>query len=433
MHTTNLDLSLKEITKVEGTASLDLKIREGQVTECKFGITEMKRFFTQAIRGKPVIAVPQLVARICGTCSNAHLLCSLKSIENGLGLSVTPQTKLLRQLLYYGLIIRDHGLHLYIFVLPDLFNRNSILDFDEKNPEEHTLLHDCFEVKEVGNKLGIAAGGRSVHAPFATVGGFSKLPAKQDLTGLIPQLKAVRPRILHLIDVFYKCDFDLKQDVKFLGLVDAQYSFLEGELRTSGGVAIPDQEFAEKLTRQDIPYSQATGYLLGNSVHMVGALARLNLNREALHQNTRRDATKALEVFPSKNIFHNNLAQAIEMLHAVDRSIDLINEYQALPEKPSPLPPISPISPPIGIGTIEAPRGTLFHKMEITSDGKIKKGTIIVPTGQNQIGIERSIREYVSANVDQTKEVLSHEIEKIIRAYDPCMSCATSFLKIRWK
>ncbi|MEK7166328.1 MAG: nickel-dependent hydrogenase large subunit, partial [Patescibacteria group bacterium] len=111
MHTTNLDLSLEEITKVEGTASLDLKIRAGKVTECKFGITEMKRFFTEAIRNKPVIAVPQLVARICGTCSNAHLLCSLKAIENGLEIGVTPQTLLLRKLLNYGLIIRDHGLH----------------------------------------------------------------------------------------------------------------------------------------------------------------------------------------------------------------------------------------------------------------------------------------------------------------------------------
>ncbi len=429
MHTTNLDLSLKEITKVEGTASLDLKIRDGLVTECKFGITEMKRFFTQAIRGKPIIAIPQLVARICGTCSNAHLLCSLKSIENGLGLSITTQTKLLRQLLNYGLIIRDHGLHLYVFVLPDLFNRNSILDFDEKNPEEHTLLHDCFEVKEVGNKLGITAGGRSVHAPFATVGGFSKLPTIQNFTGLFPQLLAIRPRILHLIEVFHNCGFELKQEVKFMALVDPEFSFLDGEVITSDGQKFQPHKLDERLKRRSIPYSQATGYVLDKSVYIVGALARLNLNRDALHPNTRRDAARALSLFPSINIFHNNLAQAIEMLHAVDTSIDLINQYQALPEKPTSITP----KESVGIGIIEAPRGTLFHKMEITNDGKIKKGTIIVPTGQNQIGIENSIRNYVSGNVDQPKEVLSHEIEKIIRAYDPCMSCATSFLKIRWK
>lgn len=429
MHTTNLDLSLEEITKVEGTASLDLKIRAGQVTECKFSITEMKRFFTTAIRGKHIVAVPQLVARICGTCSNAHLLCSLKAIENGLGLQVTPQTKLLRKLLNYGLIIRDHGLHLYIFVLPDLFNRDSILDFDEKNPTEHELLHDCFAVKEVGNKLGIIAAGRSVHAPFATLGGFIKLPTKEELQALIPQLLTIRARILLLIEIFHNCSFTLNHNVKFLALCDSEYSFLEGQLKSDDGSLISETEFANHLKRQDIAYSQATGYLFGDAIHMVGALARINLNQQALHPNTKRDAAQALAVFPSHNLFHNNLAQAIEMLHAVDRSIDLINQYQALPEKPVSVTP----KESTGIGIIEAPRGTLFHNMELTADGKIKKGTIIVPTGQNQIGIEQSIREYVTANVDQPKEVLSHEIEKIIRAYDPCMSCASHFLKIRWK
>lgn len=429
MHTTNLDLTLEEITKVEGTASLDLKIREGKVTECKFGITEMKRFFTTAIRGKPIIAVPQLVARICGTCSNAHLLCAIKSIENGLGLEVTTQTKLLRKLLNYGLIIRDHGLHLYVFVLPDLFNRDSILDFDENNTTEHELIHDCFAVKEVGNKLGIIAGGRSVHAPFATLGGFIKLPTKEELSSLIPQLQAIRSRILLLIEIFHNSTLTLNHNVKFLALCDQEYSFLEGQLKSDDGKMISESEFTKQLTRQDIPYSQATGYLFGDQIHMVGALARINLNQVALHTNTKRDTAKSLALFPSHNLFHNNLAQAIEILHAVDQSIDLISKYQALPEKPV----ATTLKESTGIGIIEAPRGTLFHKMELTSDGKIKKGTIIVPTGQNQIGIEQSIREYVTANVDKAKETLSHEIEKIIRAYDPCMSCASHFLKIRWK
>src|SRR4030042_760232 len=196
MHTTNMDLSLSEITKIEGTATLDLKIRDGQVTQCNFAIVEMRRFFEQAVRGKTITNLPHLLARICGTCSNAHLLCSIKSIENGLGVVPTPQVKLLRKLLNSGLIIRDHGLHLYVFVLPDLFHRESILAFDENNPQEHDLVHDCFAVKEAGNKLAIAVGGRSVHAPLLAVGGFSELPSKDALTSLIPQLAEIRPRVL---------------------------------------------------------------------------------------------------------------------------------------------------------------------------------------------------------------------------------------------
>jgi sulfhydrogenase subunit alpha len=428
MHTTNLDLTLDEITKIEGTAALDLKIREGVVTECHFGIVEMRRFFEQAVRGKTITSLPHLLARICGTCSNAHLLCSLKSVENGLGIVPTPQATLLRKLLNYGLMIRDHGLHLYVFVLPDLFHRESILAFDETNPTEHDLIHDCFAVKEAGNKLSIATGGRSVHAPLLTVGGLSEVPPKDTLTALIPTLEEIRPRILRLIDVFLTCDYTLRQDLKFLALVDKEFSFLEGEVKTSDGTVITPSEFQTHLIRQEIPYSQATGYLFDGHIHMVGALARLNLNKDALHPKTKQDAAKAIDQFPSNNVFHNNLAQAIEMLHALDTSIDLIRTYQGLSETVTPPTP----KETTGIGIIEAPRGTLFHKVEITADGKVKNSKVIVPTGQNQIGIERSIRDYVQANVDKSESELRWEIQKIIRAYDPCMSCATHFLKLHF-
>jgi len=427
MHTTNLDLTLEDITKIEGTASLNLKIRDGAVTECKLAITEMRRFFTQAARGKPITSVPHHLARICGTCSNAHLLASLKAIENGIGLDPSPQTMLLRKLLNYGLIIRDHGLHLYLFVLPDLFHRDSILSFDETNPQEHELLHDCFAVKEAGNKLGIAAGGRSVHAPSLRLGGFDPLPSKESLTNLIPILEDVRPRILRLIQTFLACPFELNQTVTYLALVDPEYSFLTGEVKTSDGDTLPPYSFAERTERRDIPYSQAAGYLLGGRMYMVGALARLNLNRESLCAETRRDAADALSHFPSANIFSNNLAQAIEMLHAVDASIALISGYAGRPEQPKVTPKEG-----AGIGIIEAPRGTLFHRVEMTEDGKVKRTRVIVPTGQNQMGIEHAIRDWVSGNVDRSREDMTHEVEKIIRAYDPCMSCATHFLKIKW-
>jgi coenzyme F420-reducing hydrogenase alpha subunit len=353
----------------------------------------------------------------------------LQSIEHGLGLTLTPQTKLLRLLLNYGLMIRDHGLHLYVFVLPDFFNRESILAFDETNTIEHELLHDCFAVKEAGNKLGIISGGRSVHANTLTLGGFTKIPAKADLTVLIPQLEQIRPAVLRLITLFENDTQQLPQKLKFLALTDPKFSFLEGVLKTSDDLTIPPESFAQQLERVDIPYSQATGFLLRDTIHMVGALARINLNRQALHPHTKRDATSALKKFPSNNIFHNNLAQAIEMLHAIDTSIDLIAEYEAHEEPP----PVIVKKAGVGVGIIEAPRGTLCHRVELTEAGTIKTSEVIVPTGQNQIGIERAIGDYVQAHISASKEELTIDIQKIIRAYDPCMSCATHFLKIRWQ
>lgn len=427
MHNQNLDLTLDEITKIEGTAAVDIKIRDGQLTECHFGIVEMRRFFEEAVRGKTITNLPHLLARICGTCSNAHLLASLTAVENGLGITVSPQARILRELTNYGLMIRDHGLHLYVFVLPDLYNRESILAFDENIPEEHDLVHDCFAVKEAGNRLGILTGGRSVHAPFLAVGGLSESPAKDALTELIPVLTEIRPKILRLIDVFYRCPFKLVQDLQFLALTDPGYSFLSGTVKTSNGTEVLPSEFAKHLNVQDIPYSQATGYLFDGHIHFVGALARMNLNAQALHPDTRKDATEALGVFPSSNIYHNNLAQAIEMLHAVDASIALIRQYPGITETPTPFTPHESD----GIGIIEAPRGTLFHAVSMNAEGKVTKSKVIVPTGQNQIGIERSIRDWVSNNTDKSETELSFEIQKIIRAYDPCMSCATHFLKLK--
>lgn len=431
MHQVDLTLSLDEITKIEGAATLDLKIVNSEVIECRFAIAEFKRFYTQAIRNKPVTAVPQLVARICGTCSNAHLLCNIKALEQALGISPSPQTKLLQQLLTYGLMIRDHALHLYVFVLPDIYNRDSILAFDENNPEEHQLLDDCFSVKSIGNALAICAGGRSVHAPFVGLAGFLKIPTKEQLTALVPTLIQARQKIQKLIAIFEKSSFALSLDTGYAALNDPTFSFLDGPIITSFGETIAPDAFASYLKHTVIPYSQASAYTWNGNTYMVGALARLNLLKDNLHTNTKRDAQKALTHFPSSNIFHNNLAQAIEILHSIDTSIDLIHSYEAAPETPPAIP--TPTHQVIGVGAIEAPRGLLFHKMTVSENNRIANAQIVVPTGQNHIVIEQSIKAYVKKNLEKSKDELTHGIEQVIRAYDPCMSCATHFLKVNWK
>lgn len=429
MHTTNLDITLADISKIEGHATVDIKVRDGKVEYCHFAIIEMRRFFMQAIRGVPYAAVPTKVSRICGTCSNAHLLASLKAIENALDIQVSDQTKLLRQLLNFALMIRDHALHLYIFVLPDLFHKDSLLAFDEHNETEHQFVHDCFDVKTVGNELAIAVGGRSVHAPNLKVGGFVKIPTVEELKNLIPKLQSIRPMILRLIDTYATCPFTLERPSKFVALTDESYSFLDGKIRTIDGFEIEDKEYRETLNSFFIPYSEATGYRFNNQTYMVGALARMNINKQALHPVTIKDIEKYLALFPSKNIYHNNLAQAIEILHSIDTSIDLIQKYTANSETP---PTVTP-KHANGIGIIEAPRGILYHAVEILETGLVKSGRVIVPTGQNQVDIEESLKDYINSNMDKPKAEIELEIEKIIRAYDPCMSCASHFLKVKWK
>jgi len=442
MHNPNFDfipgnkdfkIQLDEISKIEGAASLEVEVKDGKVEDLKFSISEWKRFYTQAIQGKPALAVPSLVSRICGTCSNAHLLASLKAVENAFDITISEQTLLLRKLLYHGLIIRDHALHLYIFALPDVFKKNSILDFNMEDPVQHNLLDDAFSVKEVGNKLSIIIGGRSVHAPFPTVGGFVKLPQIDEIKAIKENLLSIRPKIILLIELFAKTPFfhEVQAPFVFTSLVSNDFSYLEGEIINSEGKTIQQKDFDEHLHAVVIPYSHARGFSFEGNLLMVGAIARLTLGKQYLNHKTQKDVKEHLSLFPTKNLFYNNLAQAIEILHSIDQSVEIIDSLTTIsPEKP-----IQPVfKETTGVGVIEAPRGTLYYKFEINKDGIVKRGEIIVPTGQNQVIMERTIREIVEELVElgATKEKIIYEVEKFIRAFDPCMSCASHFLKVNW-
>lgn len=419
--------SIKEITKIEGSAGLDVLIANGKVESVQFAITEYKRFFTQAMVGKPILGIPQMLSRICGTCSNAHLMASVEAVEKGFGLVPTEQTRALRTLTYHGLIIRDHALHLFLFVAPDFFGKDSLLQFDEHDPKQHDVLHDAFAIKAAGNHLAILSGGRSVHAPYIMPGGFAHIPKQEEITASIEELKSIRPAVLRAIELFSHSPFSLIRETNYVGLKSTPFSYLEGELWDMNGKVADESTYRDHLERVVIPYSEASGYKFDGQAYRVGALARINLNKEALHQNTKRDAAEALKRFPSHDVYDNNLAQAIAILHSVDEALDILSSRTFVKE------PLQKIVPRaiVGVGVVEAPRGTLYHKYETDEHGIIKHGEVIVPTGQNQITIEADLGKFIQEHLSMDHEELSYECEKIIRAYDPCMSCASHFLRLK--
>jgi sulfhydrogenase subunit alpha len=152
----------------------------------------------------------------------------------------------------------------------------------------------------------------------------------------------------------------------------------------------------------------------------------LNLNRNLLHPRTRIDAASSLSAFPSNNVYHNNLAQAIEVLQCVDDAIDILRTIQVADEKPV----RTQARAGTGVGIIEAPRGLLYHMATVDGEGLIQDYDVVVPTAQNQINIENDLKDYFNENLDRDEETLRGNAESIVRAYDPCMSCATNFLKI---
>lgn len=422
-----LDITIDQISKIEGHAELDVKVRGGKVEEVKLMINENKRFYTQAIRGKQFKEVPQMVSRICGTCSVAHLNCSTMAVENALGVQPSDQAKILRELSMHGLMVRDHAMHLYLFCLPDVMGKDSVLDFDEK---QHELVHQAFDVKAAGNALSTLVLGRAVHGIFAQIGGYSKAPTPAECKQVARQLESVRHHVAELAQIFHDCPFSLEPPSNFVGLAGERFDYLNGDIVASGGYCIPPFHFRRYLERVVIPYSQASAYEFDGKSYVVGSLARLNLNRGALNKRTRDVFPSFLSVFPSKNIYHNNLAQALEILHSIDSAAEILESAEF---KQEPLPePSLPTSEAYGLAVLEAPRGTLFYTIKIQPDGKVSWGEIITPSSQNQISMTEDLKVLIPQHLDKPREQIVLEMEKLIRAYDPCFSCASHFLKVRW-
>ncbi|MCX8197945.1 MAG: nickel-dependent hydrogenase large subunit [Candidatus Micrarchaeota archaeon] len=422
------DIDIRHLSKIEGHADLEVKVRGGKVEYAHLKISESKRFFTQGVRGKPCLNVAQLVSRICGTCSIAHLMCCIEAVENAIGVAPSKQTEVLRHLTMDGLMIRDHAMHLYIFCLPDIFGADSVLELADK---DKALIEKALEVKSAGNELSKLVAGRAVHAPFPAVGGYTKVMEDSKAKEMAHTLEHAREHAIEFVDLFKENSPVFERKTHFIALKNSSYEYIGGQLCSSEGYCISRQNFWDHLDRVVVPYSQATGFEFEGREYMVGALARMNLNKEALHKSAKKDCSSAISMFPSSNIYMNNLAQAIEIVHSIDHAIELLegNEFKPEPYK------TPQAKAGNGIGVIEAPRGTLYYALKTNEAGLVDYINLVIPTAQNHQNIEKDVAKLVQDQLDLGAEPqkISMEAEKLIRAYDPCMSCATHFLKLKIK
>jgi sulfhydrogenase subunit alpha len=353
-------------------------------------------------------------------------MASTEAIEKAFGIECSEQTKDLKKLLMFGLMIRDHALHLYFFSLPDLLGKDSLLELEGKDVE---LIKDAFDVKEAGNQLCKVVGGRAVHPFNMLPGGFSKVPKNEELKEVLNLLKNSREKVIKLIDIFSN-QKDVFENETLYFAIFGNYDFLEGKIKASNGLEIEEKDFGNFMQRVIVPYSQATGFRFEGKTFRVGALARMNVAKETLNKQTRKEIASYLKFFPSNNIFYNNLAQAIEILHSIDSAIEIIETKDFKEEKPKEY----VAKDAIGYGVVEAPRGILYHMLEI-KDKKVVNANFIIPTAQNNVQMEEDIKVLFEEllNKNKTEHEILHEVEKLIRAYDPCFSCASHFLKLKIK
>lgn len=424
----NRTFEVKALSRVEGEGALHVRLKDNQVEHVELKIYEPPRFFEGFLRGREVREVPDIVARICGICPVAYQMSACHALEKALGIDVAPETRALRRLLYCGEWIESHALHVYLLHAPDFLGYESGISMaaDHRDVVERGL-----RLKRIGNTLLEVLGGRAVHPVNVAVGGFYKAPRTSELRALLPDLEWGLQASIDTLQFVAGFEFpELNVDYESVSLrSEEEYPMNSGRIVSSRGLEIDVTEFEQNFREQHVPHSTALHCvrLPEETDYLLGPLARVNLCFEQLPPVARREAERCGIAWPSQNNFHSIAARAIELIVAYEEAIRIIDNYNG-PPTPSRI-DIRP-GPGEGCHATEAPRGLLYHRYRIGDDGLIAEARIVPPTSQNQGQIEADLRSFLPAVVHLDDQTATRRCEHLIRNYDPCISCATHFLKL---
>lgn len=422
----NRTIKVEALARVEGEGSLSIKIRDGKVKELHFGIFEPPRFFEAFLKGRSYLEVPDITARICGICPVAYLMGASQAMEDALGITVTKPIRDLRRLVYCGEWIESHALHVYMLHAPDFLG---LADALELAKHDRSLVEKALRLKKMGNQILEVIGGRAIHPINLRVGGFYKAPSKAEIRSLTEELKWGLETSLATVKLVGSFDFpDIEQPYNFMALSHPdEYAIHEGRLVTSKGLDIPVSQFLDHVEEEHVPWSNALhGYAKDKSHHHVGPLARYNLNYDKLSPTARAAAKAAGLGREVRNPFKSIVVRAVELVQVCEDALKLVAGYEE-PDRPY---VEKPTKASEGHGCTEAPRGICYHKYRLAKDGSVETARIIPPTAQNQKVIELDLAKVVEQNLAESDEAIKWRAEQAIRNYDPCISCATHFLKL---
>src|SRR5581483_4894443 len=414
------------LARVEGEGALQVKIKGDRVTDVQLKIFEPPRIFEAFLRGRDFREAPDITARICGICPVAYQMSACHALEDACGVRVTGPLRALRRLLYCGEWIESHALHVFLLHAPDFLGYADAVQMAQDHRE---LVEQALQLKKVGNEIVTRLGGREIHPINVRVGGFYRVPTKKELAPLVERLKWARDVAVKLVRWTALLPFPaFEQDYEFVALRHPnEYPFNEGRLVSNKGLDIAVREYEEHFVEEHVAHSNALqSSLKTRANYFVGPLARYSLNFDKLSplaQDAARDAGLGAVC---RNPFQSIVVRAVEILYACDEALRLIDTYE-MPEQP--FVAVEPRAA-VGYGVTEAPRGILYHRYRLDEHGVILDAKIVPPTSQNQKTIERDLKNFIPARLDLPKDQLTWQCEQAIRNYDPCISCATHFLKL---
>jgi len=421
-------IKVDQLARVEGEGALFVKINDGKVADVKLRIYEPPRFFEAFLRGRHFTEAADITARICGICPVAYQMSAVHAMEDAAGVRVDGQLRELRRLLYCGEWIESHVLHVYMLHAPDFLGYEDALQLAKDKPD---VVRQGLELKKVGNDIVNILGGREIHPVNVRLGGFYKLPSREQFAPLVERLKRGRDVAIataRLVSTFEFPDFEM--DYEFVALHHpTEYAMCEGRILSVGHLDLAVREYEFHFEERHILHSHALhSYEKGRGNYCVGPLARFNLNYDTL-STTAKQVARDVGLVPSvRNPFKSIIVRSIETIYAIDEALRILEAYDPT------VPPAVEVKPRpgIGFGASEAPRGLLYHRYRIDNEGTILDAKIVPPTAQNQPTIENDVRRFVTKFMDLPREQLTWKVEQAVRNYDPCISCATHFVKLEF-
>jgi F420-non-reducing hydrogenase large subunit len=459
-------VTIDPITRLEGHGKIDIFLDDkGEVERAYFQVPELRGFEIFSI-GRPAEDMPQITSRICGVCPTAHHMAGTRALDDLYKVEPPPTAKKIRDLIYNTFMLEDHALHVYILGGPDFI----------VGPTAPKALRNVVGViQKVGVDVGKKVitmrrrlrelisyfGGKVIHPVFGLPGGVSKGLNPDDLPGFKQLAEDGVEFAKFTLQVFKDIVLKNPEYVKlitsetythktyYMGLVDGnnKVNFYDGQIRVvdpSGKqyAKFPPQKYLDYVGEHVEPWSYVKfcylkplgwkGFVDGpeSSIYSVAPLARLNAADGMATPEAQKAADEYFATLGGKPVHFtlaNHWARVIEMLQAAERIQALLNDPEITGKNIRTIPTATPT---VGIGVVEAPRGTLFHHYETDEQGLIKKANLIVATQGNSarmaMGVEKSAKGLIHEG--KVDDGLLNMIEMAFRAYDPCHGCATHSL-----
>ena len=443
-------IKIAPVSRIEGHAQITIDVEDsGKVTDARLNIMEV-RGFEKFLQGRAVEEAPRIVTQICGICPVSHHLAAAKAVDEVFGAGTAPTASLLRELMQYGQYIHSHALHFYFLAAPDFVftpdgdpKQRNVFGVIAANPE---LAVQAVKHRKIGQQIVEATAGRAINPVTYTPGGITKGLTQEDVDRLLPMAKQAVEYSQGVLALAKPIFNQYIEAIKILGDADSMHMGLvknggdlelyDGILRLQGKDGSIVKEFEPKdylnyiseyvypHSYMKAPYWKEMGW--ENGMYRVSPLSRINVCDKISTPLANAELQEFRKAFgrPAQKTLLYHYARLIELLYSSEKAVEMLSD-PAITGKELRIPVKARAA--TGVGVIEAPRGTLIHDYDTDDKGMITKANIIVATAHNNkainVGLKNTAQKIITTPTPA--EGILNRMEMVIRAYDPCFSCAT--------